>query len=258
MAYAWDLETLVCDERRFHVRLWRDTRSGGYALKDERDIYELVANMGARRKRACILSCIPGDVIAAAVDQCEKTLRAKADVTPERIEAMLERFATYHVTKDMIEKRIQRRIDAISPAALLQLGKIHNALRDGLGQVSDYFDIPTPAAATASVEAPRSAGEAVKDALKGRGRKSDAAKEPSQGAGGKEGGTDAPASVPFFSVESAIAALRAANTVADVEKAWKAITQDFRESNRALPIDVEAVFNERAEMLAEAPGDNGR
>jgi hypothetical protein len=260
MAYAWDLETLVCDERRFHVRLWRDTRKGGYAVTDERDIYELVANMGARRKRACILSCIPGDVIAAAVDQCEKTLRAKADVTPERIEGMLEKFAAFRVTKEMIERRIQRRIDAISPAALLQLGKIHNALRDGLGQVSDYFEVPTPATAIASGDAPRSTGEAVKDALreKGRGRKSDAAKEPSHGAGGKEGGTDAPASVPYFSVESAIAALRAANTVEDVEKAWKAITQDFRESNRSLPIDVEAVFNERSEMLAEAPGDDGR
>lgn len=263
MAYAWDLETLVCDERRFHVRLWRDTRRGGYAVTDERDIYELVANMGARRKRACILSCIPGDVIAAAVDQCEKTLRAKADVTPERIEAMLEKFSAFHVSKEMIEKRIQRRLDAMSPATLLQLGKIHNSLRDGMGQVSDYFEIPTPgnsATATTSgaglAEVPRPTGEAVKDALRekggtGRGRKSDAAKEPSQGAGGREGGKDAPASLPFFSPESAIAALRESNTPADLEKVWKTIAQDFRDSNRALPLEVEAVYNERVEVLEE-------
>ena len=62
LAYAWDLETLVRSEKKFIVRHIRDTKGGGYALKDERDIYELIANMGARRQRACILAVIPGDV----------------------------------------------------------------------------------------------------------------------------------------------------------------------------------------------------
>lgn len=40
LAYAWDYETNYRDVRTFTVRHWRDTREGGYALKDERDIYE--------------------------------------------------------------------------------------------------------------------------------------------------------------------------------------------------------------------------
>lgn len=142
LAYAWDLESNYRDEKRFHVRHWRDTKQGGYAVKDERDIYELIANMGARRKRACILSVIPSDVQEAAVAQCEQTLQTKIQVTPERIKGMLERFAEYGVTKDMIEERIQRRLEALTPALLVNLGKIYNSLQDGMSVARDWFTFP--------------------------------------------------------------------------------------------------------------------
>src|SRR5215469_12909312 len=38
VAYAWDLETGYYDERQFQIRHWRDTKTGGYRLRDERDI----------------------------------------------------------------------------------------------------------------------------------------------------------------------------------------------------------------------------
>ncbi len=140
LAYAWDLETNFRDEKRFQVKHWRDTRSGGYAIKEERDIYELIANMGARRKRACLLAVIPGDVQDAAVKQCHVTLTTKAEVTPERIKAMLELFAQYNVTKEQIEKRIQRRLDSITPSLFVQLGKIANSLRDGMSKPEEWFE----------------------------------------------------------------------------------------------------------------------
>lgn len=155
MAYAWDLESGYRDEKRFHVRHWRDTRSGGYAITDERDIYEMVSNSGSRRKRACILAVIPGDVVEAAEKQCELTLRTKVEVTPERIDSMVEKFGKYGVTKDMIEKRIQRRLDAeiIPPAMLLNLGKIYNSLQDGMSSPSDWFDVtPQPGSKTSLSE----------------------------------------------------------------------------------------------------------
>ena len=40
---------------------------------EDRDIYELEANMSARRIRACILQMIPGDVTDAAVAACRMT-----------------------------------------------------------------------------------------------------------------------------------------------------------------------------------------
>lgn len=65
--------------KQFQVRHWRDTKSGGYALKDSRDIYEKVANDGARRLRACILAVIPADVVETAVKEALKAKAKKED-----------------------------------------------------------------------------------------------------------------------------------------------------------------------------------
>jgi hypothetical protein len=142
LAYAWDLETNFRDERRFTVRHWRDTRQGGYALTEERDIYEVIANMGARRKRACILAVIPGDVTEAAVHQVDVTMKTKIDFNPERAKKMLEGFAEFGVTKEQLEKRIQRRWDTLTAALFLQLGRIYNSMKDGASQPGDWFDTP--------------------------------------------------------------------------------------------------------------------
>lgn len=139
-AYAWDLESNTRRPLQFRVRHWRDTKKGGYALKDERDIYELIANQAQRRVRACILAVIPGDVTEAAVKQCETTLKSHADTSPEAMQKMVDAFLTFGVTKEQIEKRIQRRIDSILPAQVVVLKKIYASLRDGVSVPSDWFD----------------------------------------------------------------------------------------------------------------------
>jgi len=141
-AFAWDMESNVRQIKIFQVKHFRHTRAGGYPLKDPRDIYEAVANNGARRLRACILGVIPGDVVEAAVKQCEATLNTKFEVTPERTANLIEKFDGYQVTKEMIEKRIQRRIDAITPALMASLGKIFNSLKDGMSKPADWFEVP--------------------------------------------------------------------------------------------------------------------
>jgi hypothetical protein len=146
VAYAWDLETGYYDERQFQVRHWRDRKQGGgYQLTDERDIYELIANFGQRRKRAVLLTVIPGDVVEAALEQCEKTMQAGADVTPEGIKKLAEAFAEFGVIQTQIETRIQRRLDAIRPAQVVMLRKIYNSLRDGISTAADWFDEPEAA-----------------------------------------------------------------------------------------------------------------
>lgn len=147
VAYAWDLESGYYDERFFQVRHWRDTRSGGYRLTDERDIYEAMMNSGQRRKRAALEAVIPGDVVQAAIEQCEQTLRAKADTSPEGIKRMLATFATIGVTKEQIETRCQCRAEAIRPAQLVHLRKIVQSIRDGMSDPNDWF--PAPDGATA-------------------------------------------------------------------------------------------------------------
>ncbi|MEH6979748.1 hypothetical protein V7005_23055, partial [Bacillus pseudomycoides] len=63
MAYAWDLETNVRQEKVFTVKHSRQARGSVQKLTDPRDIYELVASSGARRVRACVLGIIPGDIV---------------------------------------------------------------------------------------------------------------------------------------------------------------------------------------------------
>lgn len=144
-AYCWDLESNVRKSIQFTVSHVRNTKKGSYALTDARDIYENVANNGARRVRACILAIVPGDVVEAAEQACEQTLRAKVDISPERIAKLLEAFAAFGVDKEAIEKKIQRRMDSILPAQVVSLGRIYNSLRDGMSKPHEWFDI-TPEA----------------------------------------------------------------------------------------------------------------
>lgn len=152
-AFAWDVETNTRQVKKFQVKHERHTKRGVTKLTDPRDIYELVANQGARRLRACILGVIPGDVVEAAVKQCETTLSANVDVTPEGTKKLIEAFSAFKVTQEQIEKRIQRRLDTILPAQVLSLRKIYNSLKDGMSKPGDWFE--------GHKEVPKAAGPAV-------------------------------------------------------------------------------------------------
>lgn len=141
-AYAWDVENNTRQVKIFKVQHVRHTKSGSRKLEDPRDIYETVANQGARRMRACILGLIPGDVIEAAVSQCEETMKAEAKTTPEALAKLVEAFAKYSVSKEQIEKRIQRRLDTITPAQLVGLRKIYSSMRDGMSTAAEWFELP--------------------------------------------------------------------------------------------------------------------
>lgn len=163
-AYAWDMESNWRDSKTFQVRHWRDTEKKGgtgYAVTAERDIYEVGANMGARRKRACMEAVIPADVIRQASEECQRTLKNKVQVTQELIEDMLEKFVGFGVTKEMIEKRIQRRIDAMTPGIAIQLRRIYNSLKDGMSGPGDWFEM-APAA-----DQPQTGAAGLKSAVVG-------------------------------------------------------------------------------------------
>ena len=161
-AFCWDMETNTRQVKTFQVKHERYTRAAGCkALEDPRDIYEQTANQGARRLRACILGIIPGDVIDAAVAQCEATLKAKADTSPDALKKLVEAFAVYKVSKEQIEKRIQRRLDTVTAAQLVQLRKIYNSLKDGMSAPADWFE-------TVQSESAPDPNAGLKDKLKGK------------------------------------------------------------------------------------------
>ena len=145
-AYAWDLETNLLIDRQFEVKHWRSTKSGGYAITDDRDIYELEANMSARRIRACILQMIPGDVTDAAVAACRKTassgiieMMANPDSRAKLVNQMLRIYAKMGVTQEDLEDALNAKVDNWTADTMLKLKEMKNSLEDGTVTMGDYF-----------------------------------------------------------------------------------------------------------------------
>lgn len=144
MAYAWDLETNTRQTKVFTVPHIRSTKKGNVPLTDPRDIYEMVANQGARRVRACILGVIPGDVQDAAIDQCNKTM-SEGEKKPvidlvRDMAAIFER--EFSVPIEAIEKYIGCKSEAFSMNDLVRLKRVYKSLHDGMAKREDYFDLP--------------------------------------------------------------------------------------------------------------------
>lgn len=171
-AFAWDVETNTRREITFTVPHIRHTKKGSYKLEDPRDIYELVANQGARRLRACILAVVPGDVVEAAVNQCQLTLQSHTDVTAEGIKKLIEAFEPLSVSKAQIEKFCQCRAEAIKPAQIVRLRSIYTSLRDGMSSPSDWFEPDETAQPPAAIEA--KVEPSLKDKIKARKAKAEA------------------------------------------------------------------------------------
>jgi hypothetical protein len=144
LAYAWDLETNTRQIKQFTVKHSRYSKAGGIVkLTDPRDIYEMTANQGARRLRACILGVVPSDIIEAAVDECQKTLVGNnKEPLIDRVRACVAKFAEIGVSQEMIEKRFNHKIEAIDVHELVALGKIFNSLRDNMAKIEDFFEKP--------------------------------------------------------------------------------------------------------------------
>lgn len=174
-AFAWDMETNARSEMTFSVRHWRDTKEGGYALTDERDIYEATANFASRRVRACLESVVDSDIVQTAVDECRRTLAGKnTEPLVDQLRKMCAAFLTeFAVTPEMIEKRIGNKLEAVSNNQLASLRRIYKSLKDGVGVREDYFkperiveDQPTPSrpqAAQAEAPAPEAEPEPAQE-----------------------------------------------------------------------------------------------
>lgn len=147
MAYAWDLETNTRSTKTFTVRHKRDTKQGSKDLTDERDIYEMAANQGARRVRSCIMNVVPGDVIDMAVKEARKTLGSsdKRDVT-EILKEMLKFFKEIGVTQEMIERYMDKKAADLLKEDLVDLRGVYKAIRDGQSKKEDYFGKEDPTA----------------------------------------------------------------------------------------------------------------
>ena len=140
-AFAWDLETNVVSSQKFKVKHERKAYGKMQTLTDTRDIYELTANMGARRLRARLLAILPPEFVEAAVEECRKTIQGNNDAPiADRVRAMLTHFSKYSVTQEMIEARIGHSIDTVDLTELTDLIGIFNSIKNGQSGRADWFE----------------------------------------------------------------------------------------------------------------------
>mgnify|MGYP001446336745 CR=1 FL=1 len=145
--FAWDLETNIRIPKSFEVLHWRATKQGGYALTDDRDIYELEANMGARRLRACILQMLPGDVTQAALDKCKSVVRnglvsqmAKPETRDPLVRRTIEVFEKIGIPqKELVEYLNGVVANEWTADHMLKLKELKFSLDEGEVKIGDLF-----------------------------------------------------------------------------------------------------------------------
>lgn len=137
-AYCWDLQTNFYDEKVFEVEYIRHTRKGSYELTDSRDCYEMMANLAARRKRACMQAVIPQFIIDEAMEACRQTLEKSinAESSIEETKAkMLVAFRSLAscdwVTEEHLSAVCGKGYEFLNAKDIVKLRNLYNAIKDG-------------------------------------------------------------------------------------------------------------------------------
>ena len=139
-AYCWDLQTNTRQTKIFTVRHERGTKQGIKKLDDPRDVYELVANQGSRRVRACILGIIPSDIVEEALDACKKTLAGSNEVPfQDRIRKMVDAFSKLTISSEMLEEKAKKKLKDFTIDDLVEMLDIFNSIKDGMSKPRDWF-----------------------------------------------------------------------------------------------------------------------
>ena len=140
-AYAWDLETIAQSVQNFTNPHIREVGGKAKILTSQRDIYEINANMGARRLRSRILAILPTDLVDMAINECKKTLAGNNDEPLiDRVKKMIVAFGKIGVTQEQIEKRLGRKVDTMTIDDFTDYIGIYNAIKQGESKIAEWFE----------------------------------------------------------------------------------------------------------------------
>ena len=140
-AYAWDLETNAQSVQNFTNPHIREVGGKAKILTSQRDIYEINANMGARRLRSRILAILPNDLVDMAIAECKKTLAGNNDEPLiDRVKKMVVAFGKIGVTQEQVEKRLGRKVDTMTIDDFTDYIGIYNAIKQGESKVAEWFE----------------------------------------------------------------------------------------------------------------------
>jgi len=184
-AYAWDMETNRAQSQDATVRklIQRKQKDGStkWVIPDERDLRELVNNIGARAERNCIRAIMRPDYIEDAVAMANETLENQAAEDPEgQKKNILVAFGEINISSEMLVEFLGHPLGQASPAEITKLRNIFKTIRAGEKNWIDYA--PGQSAEQTQEKTARKTA-AKTEALKGRiaterQRKKKAAPEP--------------------------------------------------------------------------------
>lgn len=118
---------------------------------EERDYLELVARVGAKLERNAIYAIIPQDVIDAALQKAQETVRLDAagklsKSREETVISVLSSFDKLGITRQDIEGMLGHKVEAITETEYAELRRIWKSISDGQSQPSEFFNVSTGAA----------------------------------------------------------------------------------------------------------------
>lgn len=140
--WAADLETNTRQSRTIVIKHVRQAEGREYNLTNERDIYEMNANMATRRMRECIRQILPYDLCERASEKCIATLSNPTGEKKlvDRIQSIVLALSEYGVTEEMIERTIGRKISELDGHDFASLVEKFQALKSGEARAFEIFE----------------------------------------------------------------------------------------------------------------------
>lgn len=140
-----EIRCVAVDMQRISIKERTIIVTFGDKQKDYDSCYYHAANYAERRTRTLCEKLLPDHILVDAVAQVKETL-CKAQTKPlrDRIKEMLKGFQDrFGVSREQIEKRMQRKAEALTEVQMVNLKAIFASLKDGVGTVDQFFVVPT-------------------------------------------------------------------------------------------------------------------
>lgn len=128
MAWAWDVQGNVWNQRTFRVR-HVGGKGGNQPLKSEQDIYTNNSNAAARRLRECIFAGLPVWFKDEAAQLCRDTITPKPDELAVRTEQLIGDYARGSVDLAQLERKADKRRDRWTAEDVADLEILFNSLK---------------------------------------------------------------------------------------------------------------------------------
>jgi len=211
------------------------------------DMIAVTANAAASiALRNAVFKGVPKALWTGVYLECRRIVAGDAKTLVNRRSEALGALQKLGATREMVLALLGcQGVEDIGLEEIANLRGIYTAIRDGEITVEEAFQ-PKETAGGGEKPATQPAGATKTEKLKNALSRTPAKDTPP--------GAQATDAVPFYNAETAIAAIRKAESLKELSTVYSEIVDDFKKTQRELPIDVEASRNDRRTALEQREG----